>query len=411
MKDRYFAILCASLPILNVYSTFLPGFAVGELLIFLLFVHNLLKKSFKIAIPRSLCVIYYYILFVSFLTAIHVLLCDWINVSDVIYELMSKFLILIVLTTVIINLKRDLFEKYLIKFTDYTVIFFYIQFFLAILGIRISGILPFMPLSNNVDTAVFLDMQNTMDRLSSFLFEPAHYCEYVYFALVLLLFKDTSKNIIRIVFYALSIILTKSACGFAILLTIFLISFSRQSRLKYKIYFSIATVLFLGLVVTIYPTLIESVLDRFTDIFKPINGELASVNGNSSFIRVLRGYIPFLEYSNLNKLMGYGYGTLTSWLFVHPESNYLTISQFLPTWVNTIQYVLLSSGIIGLIIFLYQFLSLYLKNTVTAKCYVLVYLVLCTCEGVFGTVLIYTLYLAYSEKYIHNENINNSSNL
>lgn len=393
---KLFAIICALLPILNVYASPFPGLAIGEFLLFIVLLTYFYKNNFRVTITDSVAKYFYFLIFGVVISIIHILINDWIIVGNVLYEFVSKILVLLMLVIVTQKLDRTLFDKYLIYFIDIVVVFFYIQFILSIFDIRISGIASFLPLSNLNESSEFIAKQNSASRLSSFLEEPSHYCEYVYFGVLLQLFGK--RNIYRLVFYTISILLTKSACGMAILAVIFMYYIWVLGNIKYRIYALLLVSLSLCAIFVIDPTLLGSVSSRFTEIFYSSTVGEVSNSGHSSYIRVIRGYIPFIEYETFNKIFGYGWGSLQSWINHHPSSNYLSITSTIPTWVNTFQLILLSTGIVGCVVFLKIFYNLYRHNSHLGKCCILIYLILMLCESVIGVSLIYTIFVAQTEK-------------
>lgn len=83
---------------------------------------------------------------------------------------------------------------------------------------------------------------------------------------------------------------------------------------------------------------------------------------------------------------------------MHPETAYLDVTSSLPTYVNSLQYMLLSTGVLGLIMILFTFYKMYSKNTDTAKNMLLVLFILLFSSDVFGGYLaMITFYIAYTE--------------
>ena len=138
------------------------------------------------------------------------------------------------------------------------------------------------------------------------------------------------------------------------------------------------------------------------ELFSELSGESSGEHGRSSYIRVVRGYIPFIE-SNLGyKIMGNGLGNLLGYVKSNPYSNYLLLTEFNPNWINGFQYLLFTTGIVGAILYLLQILKLYMRTSTVGKllviCLILMFL---SSDSFFSVGMI--LYIIVKEISTHNK--------
>ena len=160
------------------------------------------------------------------------------------------------------------------------------------------------------------------------------------------------------------------------------------------------------LVVTATPILLSSYLEyvslRFSQIsFTPE----ASEHGFSSYIRVLREYIPFMESDVLEQIFGHGLGTLRSYIKQNPSTMFLSVTDFNETWVNSFQYLLFMTGIIGTVLFGKQMMYFYKGTTFLGKLFILQYISAFLSAGILLTpTSALFLFFIEKEKELNNKN-------
>lgn len=145
------------------------------------------------------------------------------------------------------------------------------------------------------------------------------------------------------------------------------------------------------------------VLERYKEI--SLTPEITE-NGYSSYIRVLRGYIPYLEGDWLNRFIGHGLGTFDSYLESHPKSMFLFITDHNPNWINSFQAILFTTGIVGAYIFSRTLINLWKKTTLLGRTLIIQYILMLLSSGVLLTptsiIILYIINAEYKNGQMYN---------
>lgn len=404
MKDLISFIL-ALIPILSIYATGLPGISLAEL--FIIFCGTLCLQRKGNLRPYFFTYVIY-----SLIITFCSLVLGYNDFSLSLRTIMSFLMFIYFFSVVPYIGKIGQVLKYLLVIGNISCIFLIFQYLvLSISGYIVPGVLSFLPLSNEINTEEFLVNITGRDRLSSFFTEPAHFCEFLVIVLTIRLFlnKQEIKSVVLAIMYTICIIISKSAIGFASILFIWGIWLIKVTDLwsKHKFLFLVITLL---IVIGIIPILAiigdDSIINRFTQIsFTPE----ASNNGFSSYIRVLRGYIPFMESNMIVKLFGGGIGSIYSFVNNNPNTDFLLYVDYNIDYLNSVQYVLLYTGIIGLIIMGKHLYKLYIKTVDVGKILLLVSLLqMFACGYFFSMNFLIVMYIVINCK---KNDISNYSNL
>jgi len=399
------SLLFALSPILSIYATGIPGISFADLFILGVGTVSVVKKKY--------CTPYFvsYIIYTVFITFLSYLL--GYNEFDISSRTLISFLMFFYMfnaTPYIGDFK--LVMKCLFSIGNICCTFFIFQYLvLLVSGFVIPGILSFFPLANEVNTDEFLVNVSNRDRLSSLFTEPAHFCEFLIIVLSIRLFVNNhnKKNIILAIIYTVCIYLSKSAIGFASSICIWGLWIIKYTQLweKHKISFiALAVFLVFATIPLLSDVGEESIINRFTQIsFTP---EVSSY-GFSSYIRVLRGYIPFIESDLLIKLFGSGVGSIYTFIKNNPNTDFLFYVDYLIDYLNSVQYVLFYSGIVGFLLLLKQFRILYIKTSKVGQVLLLVSLLQMFAAGyLFSMNFVIVIYVVINSiRY----DINNYSNL
>ncbi|WP_195668187.1 hypothetical protein [Bacteroides intestinalis] len=409
VKERnVISFVIAFLPILNIYETgIIPLLAIGQLLLVYFLGRELLEKK-TIHLRFANYLLYSYIITIF----------NWIrpNVDFIqsLSELLSLTLFFILLSFSIDYGNEIKVKKYLFILAKYSLLFFYIQTALSYVGIHIIGIIPGLPLANGSDPSKFYNAHLTITRFSSFFQEPSHYAEFMILILAFYLFKESMnrKNFIISILISVSVVLSQSAGGYILLLTCWLYwGYNRMKSQKRRGVF----LLFLPvLITTIFfasqTEMVSKVLGRYTTLsFTPEISEY----GYSSYVRLFRGYIPIAESSWFMQLFGQGLGTLLSFVKNNPGSEYLSITDYDPNWINSFQYIIFCTGILGGSIFFKKLFFLFRRTSKFGKCLFFVYLLDLLSAGMLMTAAsLLFLFFMYKE-YYHCKlyGVNNNSNI
>ena len=69
-------------------------------------------------------------------------------------------------------------------------------------------------------------------------------------------------------------------------------------------------------------------------------------------------------------------GSLIGYVNSHPQSSYLALTTFNPKWINGLQYLIFSTGIIGAIIYFTQLYKIGKKSSVLGRAFIVVLIML-----------------------------------
>lgn len=374
MLSKKLGIVFALSPILGIYMVGIPVLSLSQIL--------LLGISLLCLITQRKHIKVYFASFMSYAVVISVIRLteSWVIFNDGLHDILSLLLFFFILFTTVTYADYDTFKRTIINLGIISLSVLIIQYLLSLLGIRFSGIIPFLPLSNEVPTSEFIAQQLGRDRLSGLFQEPAHYSEFMIIILAYVLFsrEQSIKSIVLAVAISATILLTGSATGLAMIGVVWIfwafVYYLQYS--KHKVLYLVLMSMFFALIIVILARndVIMSMVARFGEL----SGDAGSEHGRSSYIRVIRGYIPFMECDLNYKILGNGLGNLLGYINSHPETNFLLLSDFNPKWINGVQYLLFTTGLFGAILYLWQILRLYFRTTALGKvliiCLILMFL-------------------------------------
>lgn len=399
-NKKIFGIIVGAYPILNIYATgVIPGISIGQLLLLFFCASAFFHKRMK----------GYFLPFIIY-GIIITIICwfkSWVNIAESLYELLAFVLFFFFLNNSLTNADYKTVKQTVSKIGLVSCVFFYIQYALMLVGIRISGLIPGLPMSNGGNSMEMAASQIERDRLSSIFQEPAHYAEFMAICLVMIMFTmpNGKKKYFHISAIALSILLCQSAGGYFLLLAAFvcwLLYMVRDSKGSVKAVVIGSLLICVPALVYLFSSneLFMSVLARFQTIsFTPE----ASEHGYSSYTRLLRGYIPIVEGDALDVIFGKGIGTLLSYVRSFPNSDFLTITDYDPNWINSFQFIILYTGSIGGFLFFKQLFSFYKQGVVESRTLVIIYILALFSSGILLTgsslLFIYLIYHGRDDKF------------
>ena len=392
MKNSTLATVFALSPLLGIYSVGVPLLSLSQLL--LLIILSICYFKYKGRFESYFLI---YIVYAIFITIFNFIITSWTIIGDGIHDILSLLLFFFTLLGVSNFADYNKFKKTLLGFGLVSLVFFFLQYGLNIIGVQLAGIIPFLPLANEENTADMIAHKLESERTSGLFLEPAHYADFMIIILVFLLFKEkmTKKDIFIALAIIASILLCHSATGYVMMAIIlaYWVFVYHLKKSKYKILFlSIALTLASALVVFISTN--ESMMEVFGR-YNELTGD--SVHGYSSFIRVVRGYIPFAESDLFYQIFGSGLGSLIGYVNSHPQSSYLALTTFNPKWINGLQYLIFSTGIIGAIIYFTQLYKIGKKSSVLGRAFIVVLIMLfLSADSFFSQEMI--LYIIVKEK-------------
>lgn len=315
------------------------------------------------SVPRPLNIYFYWLFLVALISATS--LSDALPLGQI-----EKYLVLIAIFS-LCN-----FTKFisLYKKTAYlSVIFLIIQKLLLLTtGLKISGIAEFLPLDmgEDLDASSYYEyLSGETSRLSSFFSEPALFAQYVLPLLVIELFSAKKiKDWLKVGLIFISILWTDSGNGLLVLLIVFLSYIIHYiiSGGALKI-FIIPIFLVCSLYFGEYYVATESgqeLIQRQTELD-------SGIEASSGFVRVIRGYFVYDEYSTFEKIVGINnlsrqIAKINTCKAAHTfgDEDY---------YANTFQKFLLNTGLIGAIFFFIIMFYLFRHNSPIGRTIILVY--------------------------------------
>lgn len=336
-------------------------------------------------IPKPLNVYFYWLFFVAFVSAT--------SLSDVLpLGQIERYLVLLAVFC-LCNFNK--FISLYKKIAYLSVIFLIIQKLLLITtGLKISGIAEFLPLDmgEEIDASLFYDyLIGETSRLSSFFSEPALFVQYVIPLLVIELFSAKKfKDWLKVGLIFISILWTESGNGLLVLIIVFI---------SYIIHYIISGG---TLKIIIVPVILAGALMFGQRYINTESGEKllerqteldSGIEDSSGFVRILRGYYVYDEYTPLEKLIGINnlskqVEKINTCKAAHTfgEDDY---------YANTFQKFLLNTGLIGAILFFVIMAYLFRNNTPVGRTIVIVYTGLSfVAASYLGPIMFMYLYIA-----------------
>lgn len=292
-------------------------------------------------------------------------------------------------------------DEYFIKiykaFALICIVFFFVQeasFYLT--GIRVSGIMRFLPLHGEMSMSEKVGMLAESLRSSSFFSEPAHFAQFLLPLFALEIFYDKHKtHILFAVSIGAALLFLRSGnglLGMAAIL-VFLIPYYLGRGRKNRILTFVVAALFIGVVAYYYVNseMGASLLERQDEISMDYEG-----GSRSGFLRMWRGLFVFEDYSVVEKLVGCPNETTQ---LSHVASSGMLMVDTAELYFNAFWKILLNTGFIGLGIFIYIIVGLWRGNNVCGKAILASLIALSLIAGIYMShTMILFLVLAKSMK-------------
>lgn len=266
------------------------------------------------------------------------------------------------------NMDRNYVLKFYKLFTYIAVIFFIVQeFFHVTTGFRPTLYLPFFEMYyDGVDMASFASSRAEMDRSSSFFLEPSHFVQYIipYYCIVLSKFIEGKEGVREVLFMTLIIIWLRAGIGYVTLIAIGSFFFFKSGIIKMyqRVVVAIAVVFAFSMITSFFSNneFIASILERTSEF----STEVEAYGSQSGFIRIWRGYFIYSTMEFVNQLLGVSVAGMdyVSSVVDIPGCRYEG------TYMNGIQALLVSGGLVGLLLFMNYIFRLYKKVNLTGQC-------------------------------------------
>lgn len=365
---KYCSIIFALMPLLGIYSIGVPFMSLGQTLFFMAVGFHIMSGN---RLKTSMLVVFS--IYAVFITLLNILITPNVIVGDEVHDILAWLCFVFTIWGALSYTDYHMFKKALVAFGYISIVFFYVQLILSLVGIKISGLMPLLPLASNWDYQSMVEKQLSSSRLCGFYMEPAHYAENASLFLCFVLYKTSNIKyaILGGLIVTASILLSQSAMGGV--MALFVWAWWLLNRFKKKSF-----VIILILVLSIVPILLSSgLIDSFLLRFSAdyFSGE-AGEGHFSTYIRTIRGYIPFLESDIVYKFIGHGFGSLQTYILNNPKTDFLSVTDLIPNWINGLSYLLLCTGIIGVGLFITALIKLYRNNSLIGRVMVIIILLL-----------------------------------
>lgn len=270
----------------------------------------------------------------------------------------------------------DLLKKYYkIVFIVCAVAFFIQELSYFTIGSRPIFLLPF-PLTGDATYQDILSNQIRLDRSSCFFREPSHFAQFALPLLAMDMIDAPRKGKIMSSFSILiiaTLILLRSGNGFVgliVLLAYRVWDYLRYAKTGYKM-----MMLFVFIPLLLIGTRYYIQTEQGAGIAERAAG-LGVEEDSGSFMRTFRGYMLYEDMPTINKVFGLTIEGVTNFI-PHSKVSYLFISPITGeynSYLNGMQTILISNGLIGLLLFLYIYIRLYKKNTELSKSMILLFI-------------------------------------
>lgn len=404
--SKIFVILILILPITSIYAIPIPIISFGEFLMIGFSIFSLLNKK-----QRLLKTSFYYYLFyaISISFIITLLLYSknnnfkYIDMFERIIRDMFYFFIIFYLGNNYFNFKYAC--KIIKKISIISSLFIIFQFITYIsVRIYVPGMVPILKtrISNNSYAFEIIERYKKTAQIdgyakgTGFFSEPAVCSQYLIVPLLLELFTVKKVNYKLALLYSLGLIFSGSVNSYVVLAIAWGLHFFYNFKISKK---NIKEV-FWGLIILLFLLFFmkNTIYDVITKLISLKNIERYN---SSASIRVLRGINFYLKMPLSYQIFGIGFGN-----FIEFKKMYNIITKFevADEYMNTISYILVSSGIIGLVLYIFTLLKIASKKIMFSKMLFIILTVLSLSSSLYSTpqFCIILLFLIYSPKKIKN---------
>lgn len=377
-QDKAFSVLIVLLLLFGVYLVpNIPSISIGESILILTYIIIVLKK-------RKVLIYFDYTLFLF-----------------IAYSLVISFLVVFIEHGSVINtisrITRDTFYYITIyifsfSFLDYSTFLYWVKricIVLAILiilqelvyiltgylipGLLFSGVVAKTQTVDQLYQHMLVSANRTgYLKANGFLTEGAH-CAQALAISSLAIYdfeKHDRKSIWLTMFFSVASAMTFSASALVftgLIWIMIIISMIRQKRINTVIGLSLMAVfiIMLGLGFVGGSIQISSVFNRLLSALS------SSTADRSAFLRIYKGFVYWKGLPLINKFAGIGFGNYES--LVNLYTGEIT-SMLLDEYMNSLSYILVSSGIIGFILFIVFYIKLFKKCNYKGKMFIILLL-------------------------------------
>lgn len=360
---RVFSTIFALSPVLGIYAVpGIPALSASQVLLVAFISWWTLKRG----LPRC-CFFKAYIGYAVMVSLVNAVVMNY-DAGAMAYNLCSQVLAIAFLCYAVEYIDYAILNKWYLRLAYFAAAFFIAQWTLGLIGVHIVGILP-LPLSLGVDSDEFINLLDKRERLSSLFSEPAHYAAFMATALTLILMqcRNFGWRLWMVIVMTATVIMCESTCGavmIAIAWAAWILKRVETSRYRPVAIVLAALVLVAGVAVSLGTEYMDYIIRRFTEMSA---SSKHGTSGYSSYIRVVRGYIPIMESNVWEQCFGHGLSSFTEYVQEHPETKFLSVTHYNVEWVNVFQFVWYSTGIVGVVLLFRQIYWFYHRTTYVGK--------------------------------------------
>lgn len=298
----------------------------------------------------------------------HILSCT--SVGEVLHLGIIRIAITYIVFIDIIDLKFFM-SKY--RKLSYIIIgYFYLQEFSRIvLNVHLLSVATFLPLAVMDDAQEYYSILSESVRSSSLFKEPAVFAQFLLPLLCYELFGKNKANVLFICFLCLTLLWSRAGNAMVGLMALGICYVFKMLKngnlLRKKGQILIASSIVLLSVSFFLKTEDgQKVIERAVTIDAESTVDKGYVS--STFFRIYQGYFIFNEYSTLYKLLGNDHESyIRQSAYNSPVIRGLYSSREFVVYFNSFQSVLIYTGLIGLIIMLFFFKSVWKNNSYCGK--------------------------------------------
>lgn len=360
-SGKYLTALFILLPILNVYNAGISGLGFGDVLCVPLIIYSLFfcNKSQNYGIKKTIHAVVLYYFYAVFISLVNLMINNY-SIRDVFVRLLVYLFYIVVI--IVFAGKRVINADYAYKF--------YLHISLIISGIvfvqvimhylfneNVYFLLPFLKYNQSTlaDYNTYVANYNAMYQYSfrptAVFLEPSHLALYISPCVFFVLNKNNiqRKDFVYALLITGAVLFSTSGTGYLLVFTVWMVYLFRiikKARIPAWMLFAFV-IMAVTVVVVIYssgyfPVLIQRI--------KSVgDGSDSSIN-----VRLLKGFYVFKDLSLFEQIFGIGCGTFTSYISTHP----LISGVYGYEYMNSICEVMVSTGILGFLMFAIYFLSL-----------------------------------------------------
>ncbi|QQP69552.1 hypothetical protein JHE06_07975 [Carnobacterium sp. CS13] len=381
---KIFTSILILFPILGIYSTFMPGITMGDLLLMIIILFLLIDFIKKDVLVSELLYkpMFFYSILIFWNLLYAILVNNLVQTQGVIIGNTLHYLLYCI--TIAFFIKQYFNINYAHKFFEIVAVissvYLIIQYLLLeIFGYYLPGVLPFMETINtSIDRMFVLASINKLSRVSSFFAEPSHFAVFGVLFLCINLFSFNNqikkRSHLSGVIVTIAILLSQSSTGIIVVILLWLlwvlkkvISFeAKRKKLQYIL-----------ILITLFPILVYFLLNSAVfDVF--INRTFSSQGGSAATNRF--GNINIFDYVKGNSIVELFFG-----------KGMIDLIEYIPGFVRSFYFF----GLIGVLVTAFLLLYMFKKGNNLQKIIILIFLILnIGTEILFGNFIL--LYFSFS---------------